>query len=350
MSEPDPNAPIPPPAETTGPATAAAPQTAPPYSALGPAPLHHSPLQRGRGVLGVFSALGFLLLLAGLGWLWNGQREMDMRLAEVAQRPIAAPDTGRTAALEAKLKDLEAKLAALQQRPPTTGGAAVDLKPLEGRVSALERSGGTSGSNAPDLGPLTAKIDAAASEAAAAKSAAGGLDGRIAALEARLKTDEAQQAALAERAVKLLSFERAQMALEAGEPLGDLPGAAPALVKFAHNKPPTEAALRLAFPAAADAAEAASRPSGAGKAIAERMWIKVRSLVTIKEGDKVLVGPPAAAVLGNAHAKLEAGDLGGALATLGGLDDAAAKAMADWRSAAQALLDARAALSEAARS
>ncbi len=311
-------APMPPPAASAPPA---APRAAPPKAAAQPS----------RSARAVLTALGFVLLLAGLGYEWRTQQDLAQQVASLAQQPSppAPPpgvDPARVTGLEGRLKDLEARLAALQQRPAPAAAAAaapVNLAPLDARVSALEARG------IGDLNALTEKV---------------------AALAARLKALEDGEAALAERATRVLGYERAQLALEAGEPLGDIPGASPALARFAHAKPPTEAALRLAFPAAADAAEAASRPSGEGKAIAERMWLKVRSLVTVKQGNTVLLGPPSAAVLGTAHAKLEAGDLGGAVAALSGLDAAAAAAIADWRSAAQALLDARAALAAAAKS
>jgi hypothetical protein len=72
--------------------------------------------------------------------------------------------------------------------------------------------------------------------------------------------------------------------------------------------------------------------------------------VTVKQGDKVLVGSPAAEVLGTTQARLDAGDLAGAVHELDRLDPAAAQAMAEWRGQAQALLEARAALAEMARS
>jgi hypothetical protein len=74
------------------------------------------------------------------------------------------------------------------------------------------------------------------------------------------------------------------------------------------------------------------------------MWRKAQTLVTVRQGDTVLVGAPAAVTLNAARGKLDAGDLAGAVAALSALDGPAAKAMAGWRSDAQALLDARAAL------
>lgn len=318
----------------------AAPDASPPAVEPPPAvaaePPHpvRVPAQPSRTARPVLTALGFVLLLAGLGWVWYGQQQLSMQVDSWAQRPVAAPaapgvDPARVAAIEGKLRDLESRLSALQQRatpgapPPPAPAPQVSLAPLESRLAALEARG---------------------------PADTGAADERIAGIDARLKAVEQQQAALAERALRVLGFERAQLALEVGEPLGDLPGAPPALARFAHAKPPTEAALRLAFPAAADAAEAASHPSSQGLPLGERMWTRIRALVLVKQGDHVLLGPPAAAVLGNAHAKLEAGDLPGAVASLDGLDAAAAAAMANWRAAAQALLDARAALAAAAAS
>lgn len=325
--------------------TAAAPlHEPPPETAPEPPPQWHAhPPQRSRSALAVLSALGFVLLLAGLGFEWFQEQQLEQQLADVARNAVSlssvAPSVApaRVAALEAQVKTLEQRLAAAQKQS-AAGGA--DLGPLEARIAALE-SRKTDGGADP---ALAARLDSVAADAAAAKLAETTMAGRIGDLEGRLKDAEKQQAALAERATQMRRIEQAQVALEAGEPLGDLPGAPAALARFAHAKPPTEAALRLTFPAAADAAVAASRPSVEGKTIGERIWLHARSLVTVKQGDKVVIGPPSAAVLGEAQAKLDAGDLGGALSALDALDAAAASAIAAWRAQAQALLDARAAL------
>jgi hypothetical protein len=347
------------------------PATLPPEPRAAPA----APPGRSRSALAVLSALGFLLLIAGLAWLWTQQQQLADRVAELAQVPPPPPPPPsvapeQVAALEARLKALEQRVATLADRPapepapapvapapapvapapaPVAAAPAIDLGPLEARVAALEDHHADTG-EASAVAPLAAKLDSVAAEAAAAKADAAGMVGRLAELDARLKQAEQQQAALAARAGQLQRIEQAQVALDNGEPLGELPNAPAALGRFAHARPPTEAALRLAFPAAADAAEAASRPSVEGKTIGQRMWLRIRSLVTVRHGDAVLVGAPSATVLGQAQARLDAGDLGGALAALDGLDAPAAKAMAGWRAQAQALLDARAALAATARS
>ena len=61
-------------------------------------------------------------------------------------------------------------------------------------------------------------------------------------------------------------------------------------------------------------------------------------------GAVVLVGSPAAVILGEARLRLDTGDIAGAIAALDALDPGAASAMSPWRAQAQSLLDARAAL------
>ena len=143
-------------------------------------------------------------------------------------------------------------------------------------------------------------------------------------------------------------MQAATSALHDGAPLGPLPDAPPALARFATIAPPTLATLRRDFTPAATAALAASLPVEE-TAISSQIWRRLAALVTVRQGDAVLFGPPAALVLTLAQTRLDAGDLQGALAALDTLDTGAAPAMAPWRRDAQALLDARAALAALAR-
>ncbi len=336
--EPDPR---PASAAPDSPSSAPAMPPPPPVEAYAEPPSPPPPPSRQRRgvVMPVFVVLLFLLLAAAVGWLWQQQRMLADRLDAVA------PD--RVAALESRTQELTQQVAALQQRPaPPPAPAPVDLAPLEQRLAALEQR---QPPPPPDVGPLVQKLDSVAADAASAKGMESEMAGRLADLTKRLDTAEQQAGKSADRAAQAQTIARAQVALDAGMPLGDLPGAPPPLARFAQSAPPTEAALRLSFPAAADAAERASRPGMAGKNLGERMWLRARSLVTVKQGDTVLLGAPAAEVLGHAQAKLDAGDLAGAVKTLDGLDGPAADAMAAWRGQAQALLDARAALAQMAR-
>lgn len=291
------------------------PASAPPPSA----PPRHSPAV-------VLTLLGFILLAGGLAWLWTAQRRLAGTL-----------DPDRVVALEAEVQGLGARLARLENRP------APDLGKLEARVAALESR------SPPGLGKLEARVAALEQRAAgpvAPASPSPAVESQIAELQHRLAQAEQAQAGTAARASRLARLQAAAAALDAGQPLGELPGAPPALARFATSKPPTEAALRLAFDGAAARAAEASKPATEADSMAERMWLQIRSLVTVREGDRVLSGAPASYILGQARAQLAAGNLAGAVDAVDHLDKAAAAAMADWRARAQALLDARAALTK----
>jgi hypothetical protein len=269
-------------------------------------------------VTGVFAVFVFGAI-GGIGWL---------SLSGIAaSKPASDP---RVASLEQALRQdeqqitaLEAKLSALANRPTS---AAADTSALEARLAALEQR------PAPVMPDIAGAVAGASADLAA----------KIAMLDSRLQQEASKEAAHAALASRLQS---ASMALELGQKLGDIPDAPAALSRFANTAPPTETALRQSFASFAAAAEATSRPSAKDHSFAERMLFQVEALVTIRQGDKVLVGSPAAVILEAAHGKLDAGDLAGAVAALTPLDDTARAAMAPWLSDAKALLDARAALS-----
>jgi hypothetical protein len=173
----------------------------------------------------------------------------------------------------------------------------------------------------------------------------------LASLSARVTTLEGAEnsaAGVASRVSKVARLQDAALALNAGKPVGDIPGAPPALAKYATVAPPTEAQLRMTFPAAERAALAAEQPDLTGAPFWQRVWEKTQGLVTIRRGKQVVVGNESAVALSDARAALDAGDLGKAVAALGSLSDAPKKAMAGWLSDAQSLLAARAALASMA--
>jgi hypothetical protein len=93
---------------------------------------------------------------------------------------------------------------------------------------------------------------------------------------------------------------------------------------------------------------AASQPVVSDKPFLDRAWARAQDLVTLRQGDHVILGDPAAGVLARARASLDAGDLAGAVAALGALGGAPAAAMSGWKAQAQGLLDARQALADMA--
>ncbi len=337
----------------------AAPRSPPPLVRPGPPR---------RSAFGALVLLGFVATAAGGAWLWTQQQDiaarigasspsaapvqvaataeqlgaLDQRLTQLEQHPSPA----FVAALQTRLGALEERLTQLEQRPVL---APDRLAMLEGRLAALEQR--PAPPPAPEATPPEPQVAAAGGSSGPPQAGESGTDrslaSRVEILEQRLiNAEKAIRAATA----RIALLQTVRVALNAGKPLGEIPGAPPALAKFAFVAPPTEAALRLAFPAAASAAAQAGDPAGGALPLAQRMWQQVQTLATVQQGDKVLIGAPVTRVLAQAQARLDVGDLAGAVAALDQLDPGAAKAIAGWRADAQALLDARAALTVLARS
>ncbi len=181
------------------------------------------------------------------------------------------------------------------------------------------------------------------------------LSAQVTAMQTQLATDHGAlttvQAAntnvtqLNAKMVLLNRLESARIALESGQPVGDIPGAPPALAKFATTPPPTLSQLILAYPAAEAAANNASVDKQDKGTAWQQALARVENLVTISNGDHVIIGAPAAAITAQAGEELNAGDLAGAVATLtNGLSQSTQAALGPWLPEAQSLLAARAAI------
>lgn len=289
-------------------------------------------------------ALICVVLLLGAGYLyWQSQgaaadiasrldtldqsiTAVNQRLSAVERRPLAPP-----APPPVDLTPLEQRMTALEQKPPVP--AQLDAAGHAELAGLAER-----------IDQLTARQDQLGTreqaDIARLNEQLGALDAKITAAS---RSDD-QVDALTARQARLAALQRAAAALADGRPLGAVPDAPPALAQFADKPPPTEASLRLSYDAAADAAHAAGQPAPADQPFLQRVWARMQSSVTVRQGDKVLVGDPISGVLAHARAQLDAGDLAGTVGTLGQLSGPAAAAMAPWQQQAQSLLDARAAL------
>lgn len=249
---------------------------------------------------------------------------------------------GRITALEQKTQDyqqaLVTRIAALEKRP------VPDLAPIQAQVAALEQRPIADPRTPDRLDGLAGRLEG---QTARTDTKVSEIVHRLESAEARLAKSEtmaAEIAALADRASRLARLRRAEIALAAGQKLGPVPNAPPSLTRFADANPPTEAALRLAFPAVEQAVRAAHRPDGRDQPISRRVWNRVRDLVTVRQGDQVLIGDDVVGILTHAQAALDVGDLAGTVRWLSGLTGDAAKAAAHWLSDANALLEARSAL------
>ena len=354
-----------------------------------------------------------LLIVAGGAWIWQNPgfvqtsmrslfpgttghdteaseiKALDARLTRLEQRPSPA--------------DLSQRLDTLEKRPPQSvaplgqpaGQPPVDLRPLLARLAALEArmvevnspapqaaspSSGTATPPAPtvvpegpDLRPVLARLDAleqqkapSAVDPARIEALASRIDtlaareptdvrGKLDAVERRLNELTANQtklAAASDRATRISQWEAADMALAAGKVLGTIPDAPPALTRFATTAPPTEAGLRLSFTAASQAALKVSQPDTEGKPFLDRILERLQDfrLITVREGDHVVIGNSTAATLARARVLLDAGDLAGAAREVSVLSGPPAEKMAPWLADAKALQAAREALASLAGS
>ncbi len=285
------------------------------------------------------------------GWAWLAVAAIVVLAVSQAAlwvRVLAPPSA--SGPLDQRVEAIEARVAALERRPVPTAGGQPAPAPVAAAhpVPALGSTGA-----APDLGPLEARIAALEQRPAPAPAPnpSDSFAPRLTADETRLATLEKTAevpAALADRTNRIARIQAAFIALSAGRPLGDLPGAPPALARYAAAAPPTEAALRLSFPAAAQAALAADHPAAGEKPFLQRIWAEAQDLVTIRQGEHVLVGDPAAGLLAHAQTALDAGDLAGAVAAVATLSGPAAQLLAPWLDRARGLLAARAALADLA--
>ena len=308
--------------------------------------------------------------------------ELEQKVSALEQRPgppppdfgpvIAQVDAGfskQDAELSkqaAGLLDLAGQLDAVQRRAAELLSLqAAGLQDLASRVDATQRQDAeqfsTQGANMQEtvsrLGTLEGRVAATEKQDAEqfskqgtnvqeAVNRLGTLEGRVAATEKQGSSIAGRLDNIADRAQLVARTQVVTNALEAGQPLGDIPGSPPALARFAHEAPPTEGGLRQSFNTAAEAAQHASQPAAMdNQPFAARLWTRAQQVVSVRQGDNVVVGDPLNGVLARARQALEAGNVSGAVSALDGLSGPAAAAMADWVGQARALLEARAALS-----
>jgi hypothetical protein len=290
------------------------PQEAPPRAT--PAAARPPKAEKPRGsfwpVLGI---IGFLILAAGEAYLWRlEQTTHQSATAAVAQSSDA------TAGTSAQIADLQNQIAALQQ---TTAKAQPAPDSIATQADQSEK-----------LAVLNAEVAA--------------LQTQIATDHATVTTLAANNAGLQKLTAKIQTLNQlagARMALDSGQPLGAIPNAPPALAAFATTPPPTMAELILTYPPAAQAANSASVEKATKNSFWKRVLARLESLVTISNGDHVLIGAPAAAITAQAQTQLDAGDLAGAVTTLTqNLSPTTQAAMADWLAQAKSLIAARTAI------
>lgn len=297
-----------------------------------PEPHGVTPTPPRRNIVPWLYALGFLALAAALFYVW-----------QYPSMPGESADgSSSMRAIEQRLANIDARLSQLEQRPTTDFGKILShLDALDGRVadqvqlaSRMDTLSGRieslSGRDQTSLDTARQQLDALTTRVAAMEANAGSFD------------------AVGKRLNRIARLQEASFALASGRPIGVLPNAPEPLVRYAHTAPPTEAQLRLRFPAAEQAALAAKQPDNTEAPFIGRVWDRAQGLITIRRGDDVVVGNPAAVTLNHARVALDAGDLAGAVAAIEALKEPPGQAMANWLAEAKALLSARSALADMA--
>lgn len=266
------------------------------------------------------------------------------KLGTLEKRPAVDPATitqltDKIAALEARKIVTPEQLSLLSDQVQAVGRQIPDVAPLTQRLATLEQR--------PTFDP--AKLSDLAGKLQQSQDAEGKLGTRLDALGKQASAQTDQLKALTQKAQITARLQGMAAALAAGQKLGDIPGAPPALARFATEAPPTESSLRESFDRYADAAQKASQPAiTANQDFGARLWTRAQQAVTVRQGDRVLVGDPIAGVIAHAHEKLDNGDLAGSVDALKGLAGPAAAAMQPWTEKAQSLVAARSAIASLA--
>jgi len=364
------------------------------YAAPPPAPAP----QKRSVVMPVLGVLGFVILAAAIGYLWVRPVPLSATAAKAAMPAIPPDESGAVAALQSDVATLKTSLAALDSREssdvaalhaaiaaipppaapapapaaaPAVAAAAPQAAPdtalaqtvasLSDHLKQLEAAEATVAQqtqalpSAADVSSLASRVDSLAQRQSkdgdALRQDLSLVQQQLSTLSGEEQTLTKSSAALprlSAQADRMSEILRAEEALRAGQPLGTIDNAPPALARFADSAPPTEAALRLSFTDAAQAADKAGEPTPDQGRFWHRIWLHVQSLVMVRQGDHVVLGDPTSAILDHAQTLLDAGDLAGTLTVLGTLTGPAAQAMAPWEAQARALLQAREALTQMA--
>lgn len=242
----------------------------------------------GRSVL--LAAAFALLVLAAL-LLWVFRQPLAERLSPPPEPP---PATSDTAALRARIADLETSLAQARQ------------------AAAARQSG--------DRGDFDAALDARVTALEAAQGRAN--RAAAAAVAASLVAEAAERGA---------PFTRELAALERLDPSGRLTAG---LRETALTGAPSRAAIGGAFAAASAEAASAARAGDSRPGALSRAFAAVGRVFTLRRIDG-LSGTSPDAVLARAERRAAQGDLEGALVELEALSASGQAALADWRALAR---------------
>lgn len=312
--------------------------TKPPPPPKQAAPAPPPPAPKRSSALGAFATALVVAVLAALGWVY-WQSTMT--------GPASDPGPGMRA-LEARLAQLDRRLAGLENRPAPAPAPAADLSGVEGRIAALETRPAADPALAREVARLTEENRRLAETLAALRGEAqtireGGERDRADTRRAEflLALGQVREAALAGRG----------FAEELRVARGLAPdAAAPLIAQLASQQAgvETRASLARRFGPVANAVVAAARVEQAADTpwLAEALERAQRYLSIRRVGE--VEGDSATARVARAEARLAVDDLAGALAALDPPNQAWLAPAQSWMEAARARLALEAALARLA--
>ncbi len=281
---------------------------------------------------------------------------LESKLADLSAS-VAAQTTGEgsaSASNVAAIEALQSRLSAIEAKLPEAGATAEmasEISPLSKRLDALDQS-------ATQTGQLVQKLD---DQITSDQSRVEEISGRVDKLATRLADTESRVNSAGDRRARAaaLALITAQLdtAIGQSQPYSGILNSLTALGKddqavgqaaaelapMAATGVPSLAELRRSFEATADEIVQRSR-APAGNSVIDQAASNLMRLVTVRPvgGDVEGDGPPARVARAEAH--LAKGDLAAAVAELEPLQGPAAEAAADWLQRARARLDAEAAI------
>ncbi|HQT87364.1 MAG TPA: hypothetical protein PK677_02285 [Acidiphilium sp.] len=301
------------------------------------------PKRRGRG----------LLLLLALVVIIGAGGSIAYKIRGLLHRPSAPMTAAAPAPAPTPVQVAQPRPAVASSAPPrvapapatSTGSATATSATPQPAPPPSASANETGAASAVPTNPDAAKITAMQAQIAQ-------LSATVIADHAdmvRLQASAASLPHLAAQAQTMAVLATASMALQSGQPLGTIPNAPEALVRYASVAPPTEAGLRAEFLALAPhAAQQAGMTNSGVTGLWARLRAHVVDLISLRRGDQVLIGSRADGTIAMARRDLALGDLTGAVAAVKTLPAPAERVMQPWLARADHLLAARAALTQMA--
>jgi hypothetical protein len=240
----------------------------------------------------------------------------------------------------ADLASISARLAALEQRPAGPAGDAAALEKVKADLAAFDQRLKDAEGAAADIAALKQALAQLAAANAKSGNGAAGIALSINQLQRLMAGGKPYASAIA--TLEKFGSSDPQLAAALAPSLG-------ALKANADKGVATLAELQGSFPATADAithaASSVAETTSPDASFGERVLARLSSLVTIRPEGENAQGDEPLARLARGEAKLNAGDVEGAVGELSGLPAGAiADAAKPWLDRARARLDAEAAL------